>query len=250
MSQTAQKLYQHVAEQITEAIRQERYRPGARLPSERDLAEWLSVSRPTVREAMIALEIRGVVETRHGSGVWVLQAPEQTEVPMELDIGAFELTEARRMFEGEACALAAVNMTEEDAAELEAIIAKMVQENRGDVAGEHADRAFHVKIAAITRNAAITLMVETLWDWRYKSPLCATMLARARKAGSRPAIDDHHIILAALRSRDAAGARAAMRAHLDRVIEDLLQATEMEAIDRARLEVQARRADVQRRAAI
>ncbi|WP_269714752.1 FadR/GntR family transcriptional regulator [Caulobacter sp. NIBR2454] len=250
MSPTPQKLYQQVAERITQAIAEGRYRAGGRLPSERDLAEWLEVSRPTIREAMIALEIRGVVEARHGSGVWILDVQPSAEPVLELDIGAFELTEARRIFEGEACALAAVNITDAEADELEAIVQLMIAENRGDVAGERADRAFHVKIAAITRNAAITLMVETLWDWRYKSPLCATMLARARQAGSRPLIDDHHVILTALRRRDSAGARKAMRSHLDRVIEDLLLATELEAIDRARLEIEAKRADVLKRSVI
>src|SRR5690349_8933143 len=96
-----QKLYQQVAATIADAIRAGRYVPGRRLPSERDLAEELQVSRPTIREAMIALEIRGLIEARHGSGIYVTDAPPVEARTPELDIGAFELTEARTLFEGE-----------------------------------------------------------------------------------------------------------------------------------------------------
>ena len=77
MTQTAdgQKLYQQVAVTIADAIRAGRYVPGRRLPSERDLAEEFQVSRPTIREAMIALEIRGFIEARPGSGIYVTDAP-------------------------------------------------------------------------------------------------------------------------------------------------------------------------------
>jgi GntR family transcriptional repressor for pyruvate dehydrogenase complex len=101
------KLYQQVASTIMGSILSGKYKPGERLPSERDLAVAFKVSRPTIREAMIALEIRGLAETRHGSGIYVSDQPTASSNPVDLDIGAFELTEARRLFEGEAAALAA-----------------------------------------------------------------------------------------------------------------------------------------------
>jgi len=103
-TQTAdtRKLYQQVAGAVATAIASGRYPVGSRLPSERDLAEEFGVSRPTVREAMIALEIRGMVEARHGSGIYVMEGAEASSPALDLDIGAFELTEARRLFEGEA----------------------------------------------------------------------------------------------------------------------------------------------------
>ena len=149
------KLYQQVAAAITEAIAAGRYQSGQRLASERDLAEEFGVSRPTIREAMLALEIRGLVEARHGSCVDVTDAPPDPAGGPELDIGAFELTEARALFEGEAAALAATTISDEELARLEEILAEMVQENAGDVRGEQADRRFHVAIAQATRNAAI-----------------------------------------------------------------------------------------------
>ncbi|RZJ05194.1 MAG: FadR family transcriptional regulator [Brevundimonas sp.] len=245
------KLYQQVAASIAAGIAAARYLPGARLPSERDLAEEFGVSRPTVREAMIALEIRGLVEARQGSGIYVTHAPAEAGPAPELDIGAFELTEARRLFEGEACALAASIISDEELAELQIILAQMVGENTlATPIGEQADRSFHTAIARATRNSAIVMVVENLWDLRYRSPLCAAMLARARKVGVRPLIEDHRVILDALVKRDPKAAREAMRSHLDRVIDGLLTATEMDALERTRSDAEARRQNLARRSAI
>jgi GntR family hexuronate regulon transcriptional repressor len=245
------KLYQQVAGAIATAIDQGRYTAGQRLPSERDLAEEFGISRPTVREAMIALEIRGLVETRQGSGVYVANAPRPDAPAPELDIGAFELTEARRLFEGEACALAATTITDAELGEMDRILLQMIDENAfGGFTGEAADRRFHVAIAQATRNAAMVMVVENLWDLRYRSPLCAAMLERARAVGVRPLIEDHRDILDALKARDAQRARDAMRAHLGHVIEDLLTATEVDAVERAREDAMARRKELARRTAI
>lgn len=244
------KLYQQVATAIAAAIEQGRYLPGHRVPSERDLAEEFGVSRPTVREAMIALEIRGLVETRQGSGVYVTNARPDAPAP-ELDIGAFELTEARRLFEGEACALAATTITDDELTELDAILLQMIDENAyGGFTGEAADRRFHVAIAQATRNSAMVMVVENLWDLRYRSPLCAAMLERARAVGVRPLIEDHRAILDALKVRDAQQAREAMRLHLGHVIDDILTATEVEAMERARNDIAARRKEMARRTSI
>jgi GntR family transcriptional repressor for pyruvate dehydrogenase complex len=247
----ARKLYQQVATAVAARITAGDYAPGARLPSERDLAEEFGVSRPTVREAMIALEIRRLVDARPGSGIYVTEAaPAQGPAP-ELDIGAFELTEARRLFEGEACALAASSITDEELAELDEVLGLMIDENAYAASiGEQADRRFHVTIARATRNAAIVMVVENLWDLRYRSPLCAAMLERARQVGVRPLIEDHRKILTALQQRNPRLAREAMRAHLKHVIEDLLTATEMDAMARTRSDVEARRQEVARRSAI
>jgi len=144
------KLYRQVADSIMALIKTGDYKPGSRLPSERDLAVAYKVSRPTVREAMIALEILGLVESRHGSGIYITQDPPAQMGADDLDIGAFELTEARRLFEGEAAALAATTITDEQLAELETIIADMIKENNRRQTGEMADRRFHVAIARAT----------------------------------------------------------------------------------------------------
>src|SRR5882724_3870955 len=97
------RLYQQVAATIEQAVAAGQYQPGQRLASERDLAQEFGVSRPTVRRAVIALEMRGLLEARQGSGVYVRQssAPVPPPAPKDLDIGAFDQAEARRLFEGE-----------------------------------------------------------------------------------------------------------------------------------------------------
>ena len=244
------KLYRQVADVIMASIKSGEYAPGARLPSERDLAVSFKVSRPTVREAMIALEILGLVESRHGSGIYVTEHPPTQRGVDDLDIGAFELTEARRLFEGESAALAATIITDEQLAELESIVADMVNENKRKQPGELADRRFHVAIARATRNTAITSVVENLWDIRYNSPLCRHMLERARGVGVQPRIGEHRRILAALKKRDPKAARNAMREHLGRVIDGLLLATESEAVSSARKKAVSKRQEYTRRLAV
>jgi GntR family transcriptional repressor for pyruvate dehydrogenase complex len=244
------KRYQQVVKAVQDAILAGRYEPGQRLPPERELAEEFKMSRPAIREAVIALEILGLVEARQGSGVYVLETAVSDTAARELDVGAFELTEARRLFEGEACALAASMITDAELDDLARIVERMIQENLGEAGEERADRAFHVAIARATRNPAMVFVVEKLWDLRSRSPLCAAMLARARLAGSKPLIDQHQVILDALRTRSPAAARAAMRDHLANVVEDLLITTEMDALQRAHNQSTERRHAMARRAAI
>jgi GntR family hexuronate regulon transcriptional repressor len=229
-SPDTRKLYQQVASTIMASIVSGKYKPGERLPSERDLATAFKVSRPTIREAMIALEIRGLAETRHGSGIYVTDQPPAHEGATDLDIGAFELTEARRLFEGEAAALAATQIGDEGLDELERIIAEMEDENARQQQDWTADRRFHVAIARATRNTAIATVIENLLDIRHQSPLCVYMLERARRVGVQPRVSEHRRILVALRRHDPRAARNAMRDHLARVIEDVLAATGPDAL--------------------
>jgi len=244
------KLYVQVADSITESIRSGRYPKGARLSSERDLAVEFKVSRTTIREAMIALELRGLVEPRPGSGIYISEHPPAQPGSKDLDIGAFELIEARRLFEGEAAALAAAIITDEQLQEIEAILEDMVSENARKHYEEKADRAFHLAIARATRNTAIMMVVEILWDLRYKSPLCADMLERARLAGLKPRVSEHRRIFAALRQRNPKAARSAMREHLRRVIDAILAATETDAVDRARKKAVSKRHEYTRRLSV
>lgn len=248
---TDRKLYQKVANAIVASIKSGLYPPGERLPPERELAEKLDVSRPTIREALIALEIRGIVEARRGSGIYVIQAaPAQAAASDDdLDIGPFEVSEARRLFEGESAALAAAIITDEELAELEKLL-EAIGANVDNELGERADRDFHIAIAEATQNPAIATVVETLWDMRYRSPLCKIMFDRARRAGSKPRLDDHREVFEALKARDPKAARAAMRAHLDRVINALLTATETDALEKTKSEMDSKRKELARRLAV
>jgi len=250
MKITGNKLYQRVAASIADGIEAGRWSPGTRLPGERDLAEEYKVSRPTIREAMIALEMKGWIEARHGSGLYVTKRDHgsmRREDALNFDVGAFDLTEARILFEGEAVALAAVSITDEQLAELEGLLGEMAANEPNEPALLDADHRFHLAIANATGNAAIRSVVEYLWELRTKSPLCANMFARAQRSGVTPRVEEHRPIFEALRSRDPQAARNAMRSHLRGVVDDLLEATELEVMERARSELTAQRDSVARR---
>lgn len=234
------RLYQIVARQLMAAINEDRYPVGGRIPAERELAQEYGVSRPTIREAVIALEVQGLVEVRVGSGVYVLRTTRERDIPAD-GIGAFELTEARLLFESESAALAATQMTDAQLDELDRLVALIAAENQRGVAGETPDRQFHLAIAQGTGNRGVLRTVEMLWNLRSTSPECAVLFERARNSGSKPVVEEHAHIVAALRTRDPARARQAMRSHLQAVIEHLLDTTEAEAIERARAELASTR---------
>jgi len=244
------RLYQQVAATIERAIAEGRYQPGQRLASERDLAEELGVSRPTVRRAVIALEMRGMLESRQGSGVYVRKTSAAAPAPpRDLDIGAFDQAEARRLFEGEVAALAATLITDEELAYLESLVAEMNNEKATKEQSELADRQFHTTIARATRNSAIVRVVENTWDLRYKSPLCMQMLERAREVRRRPLNDEHQDIIESLRTRDPKAARTAMQAHLGGLIENLLLTAELQELEQTRERLASKREEIERRAA-
>jgi GntR family transcriptional regulator, hexuronate regulon transcriptional repressor len=231
--QDTQKLYQQIARRIAASIEDGRYAPGDRLPSERELADDFGVSRPTIRDAMIALEFQGLVEARQGSGVYVKAAPQIAEDAAERDVSALELAEARRLFEGEACALAAAIITDEQVARLESLIAEMARESVTDIFEKH-ELEFHLTVARATGNAAITATVEDLWTLRQQSSGCAAALRRARTNSRGDFVGEHRRIAGALRARDPKAARQAMHGHLAQVIDDLLGLAESDAMDQTR----------------
>jgi GntR family transcriptional regulator, hexuronate regulon transcriptional repressor len=244
MSDSADKghdrLYQDLARNLLDELAAGLYPVGARLPAERELALKYGVSRPTVREAIIALEVQGLVEVKVGSGAYVRRLPGNEYLP-GFNVSAFELTEARLMFEGEAAALAATQISDEELAEVERLVEAIAHENNDPRGTERADRAFHLTIARATRNTAIHDAIERLWDLRSTSPEAALLHAKARTANIKPVVDEHTAILDALRARDPAAARAAMRGHLSQVIDSLLFATEERQIAEAREAARAKR---------
>lgn len=236
------RLYQDLARDLREELAAGLYPVGVRLPPERELATKFGVSRPTVREALIALEVQGLIEVRVGSGAYVRKLPGGEEGGVDgFNVSAFELTEARLLFESEAAALAAAQVASEDLAEIERLVDEIARENMNPDGAERADRQFHLAIARATRNAAIYDVVERLWDLRAASPEAALLHAKARMANIKPVVDEHTAILEAIKAQDPDAARAAMRAHLSQVMESLLFATEERQIAEARKAAQAKR---------
>jgi len=243
------RLYQKLARRIFNDLVAGRYAIGDRLPAERELSIENGISRPAVREAMIALEVQGLIEVRVGSGAYVVRLPGDKD-KQGFDITAFELTEARLLFEGEAAALAATQITDAELDTLESLVRRMDDENRLPGVSEEADHDFHMLIARATRNTAIASTIEYYWRLRSTSPECALLHAKARTANVRPVISEHSAILNALRARDPVGARAAMRDHLGAVIDHLLFATEERAIEEARQSLASTRARFARAATL
>lgn len=236
------RLYERVAEDLARRIAAGEHPVGRQLPSERDLAQAHAVSRPTIREAILALELDGLVEVRLGSGVYVTASLPRGGEAGAMDIGPFELLEARRAIEGESAALAAALISDDELEELQQLVAEMQAENARDVVmSEDADRRFHMGIAGATQNSAMVAAVEMLWDARARSPQTQLLSAKAHAAGVTPRIDEHAAILDALRQRSPEAARRAMREHLTRVLDSLLAATEVHELEQARARIAAER---------
>src|SRR5688572_18860770 len=230
------RLYEQISQKLAKAIATGEYEIGQRLPSERELAQAFEVSRPTVREAIIALELDELVDVRLGSGVYVMNRVPPSGHEGVMDIGPFELLEARRAIEGEAAALAALRIEDSQIEQLSNLVQEMSDDNRVNEIrmSEDADRRFHELIAASTQNSAIIAAVQMLWDARARSPQSHRLDDKGRASGLKPPIEEHMLILRALKRHDPDAARAAMHKHLTRVMENMLEATEVADIERAR----------------
>ena len=160
------RLYHSVADEIKKLINDGAFPPGSRLPGERELAERFDVSRVTIREAEIALQALGYLNIKTGSGVYVLDVSEKQNGGLP-NITAFELTEARSLFESEAAALAARQIDDDALQQLDKMIERMSSTDPADEEdSQRADREFHLMIAASSGNAAVQFVVETLWRLR------------------------------------------------------------------------------------
>lgn len=210
------RLYRQIADQIRTLIGNGEVAPGARLPAERDLARQLGVSRPSLREALIALEVEGLLDVRVGSGIYVSQPGERGRGAELADAsGPFEVIRARWMIEGECAALAAKQGTATQLRAIRKAHAELQKEARGQHNPLDADRAFHVRIAEATGNSALELVVETLWDQRMGPLYRALELKLEYPAMAAETIDEHEAVLGAILNRDPGAARGAMRRHMD-----------------------------------
>jgi len=226
----SQRLYQQVACQIAEALAAQEWLPAQRLPSERDLALRFGVSRPTIREAIIALELQGLVEVRTGAGIFVRELPaEPAKAQKEAaDQGPspFDLISARVVIEGELAAIAARDITSEEIEGLAQAIDKMEADIekgvQGVVSREDGDLLFHARIAEVSRNSVLRSIVEELWEGM-RLPIFQAICRKVHlPSNARRAAKDHRVILEKIAAGDAEGARAAMRRHLEQVRRVLL----------------------------
>lgn len=222
------RMFWQIVEKIEVLIDSGKYPPGSRLPPERELAETFNVSRPTIREAIIALEVRQRVEVKTSSGVYVLENPNTAS--SNVKVSAFELTQARALVEGEAAALAAVSITEEELARLDATLTAMEK----GIEPEKADREFHLIISRATRNSAVLLAVEQFWQLRDSEPEIINAYKSVCDGSDSDRMEEHRNIYLALQKRDSAEARAAMHLHFNRLINTLFAISEAKALEEVR----------------
>lgn len=231
----SKRLYHEVADKIKALINEGAYPPGSRLLGERELAERFGVSRVTVREAEIVLQALGYINIKTGSGVYVLDPSEKKDSGLP-NVSAFELTEARLLFESEAASLAALHISDEELAHLDELIHQIAYDDPNDEeVSKDADRQFHLAVAAASGNAAVKYIIETLWKIRNESPAVKEVyesICDLEDATDRHA--EHAGVLDALRARDPLAARHAMQEHFRRLLESMIDVTEARAVEQLR----------------
>lgn len=224
--------YQLVAEQLKKFLSDEHFQIGDRLPPERSIAEQLTVSRSTVRDAMIMLEIEGLVEVRKGSGIYVsalLDNEPRSEVNQVDSMGTFEMLQARQLVESHIAEFAASQITKNDVVRLRLALDKEKQAILKGEDNELADKAFHLAVAEATQNSALVDVSNQFWTQRENSLSWQTLHKRLTDISYREKwLNEHEAIFAALKSKKPDIARQAMWQHLESVKQTLLTLSDVE----------------------
>jgi GntR family transcriptional repressor for pyruvate dehydrogenase complex len=212
-----------VAEQIADRIRllilDGTFPPGQPLPGERQLAERFGVSRGSIRDSLRVLETIGLLVTRHGQGTFPqelnvdsLVAPLASILSYRQDLEV-ELLDVRRMFEPAVARVAAARVTDAELADLQRILDAQSRKLKSGQSAIVEDTAFHEALARATRNRVVVSIMATLNDLLVES----RKLALKQEGRPSRSMQGHEAVVAALRRRDADGAAAAMREHIDQI---------------------------------
>ncbi len=210
------RLYRQVAEQIRILIETGELKAGAKLPAERELSERFGVSRPTVREALIVLEVEGYLQIRMGSGVYINRKPQPMTdaVPVDDSDGPFEILEARLLIESGIAEEAARRATPASIARIDDILARMEAGLEKPQLALACDRAFHTAIADIIGNSALNRFTGLIYD-RRMTPYFEKLASYFEGPHTwRLALEEHKAIRDAIVAGNPSAAREAMRQHL------------------------------------
>ncbi|MEO0937872.1 MAG: FCD domain-containing protein [Pseudomonadota bacterium] len=242
-----EKLSSAVVRQIEQLILRGILRPGERLPPERELADRLGVSRPSLREAFGTLQDRGLLSAKPGAGVYVAEvlgsafAPALTDLFARHDEAVFDYLSFRRDMEGLAASRAARLGSDTDLAVIRAVFDKMagsVNERGSDQEAE-LDVQFHLAIVEASHNVVMLHMMRSMYELLRSGVFYNRRVMFKQRTTRSALLDQHRAINAALQARDPDGARAAVEAHLDYVagaLRDQQRAERNEDIARQRLE--------------
>jgi len=222
------KVYMKIVEQIRDLIKEGRLKPGDKLPSEQILAEKFGTSRPSVREALSALEILGITESRGGKGNFIkdnLDTPlyEQKYKELEKEESPFEILEARKAVETEIVDLAAKKATREDIVSIRESLDKMKSAMTNIPRIMEFDREFHINIAKAAHNSLLFSMMIYLSDLLTEK-LWTNLKEKSWAIPGRPQeyLEEHIGIFNAIKNKDSKDARKRMYDHLASVEKDLL----------------------------
>jgi GntR family transcriptional regulator, transcriptional repressor for pyruvate dehydrogenase complex len=224
------KIYEEIVEQIRELVSRGDLKPGDRLPSERDLVERLKVSRASIREALSALEMMGLLEVRSGEGTYVRKIRSESVVAplawmLSMEKGTvLELLEVRKTLEVQAVGLAAERADEVDMKELGEAIEDMRKELKSSaLGGEKADHRFHYAVTRAAKNTILIRLMDTISD------LMQHVLKESRsklyEGKYTPALllEEHVGIYEAIKARKVKKARELMLLHLSGVEEEIVK---------------------------
>ncbi len=218
------RIHEEVVSQIHELIKEGRVKAGDQLPSERELAETFKVSRTSVREALRALETRGLIISRTGMGNFVADLPIESLVAtlakllIEEKDALADIFELRKLIEPQIASLAAERATAKDIERIKRLLNKQKEQVQGGATGVDADTEFHFAIGQATQNHAIEKLVSGLLG----------VLSHSREESlqtpgrSQASIDSHRAIVTAIEQHDQAKAREAMRHHIEQVEQNVL----------------------------
>jgi len=218
------KVYEGVAKQIERLILK-KLRPGDKLPSERELAEMLEVSRSSIRDAIRSLELMGMVEPRQGAGTIVREISSDSLVnPLanarkrkEELIG--ELLDFRMMLEPPLAARAATRVSSDEVSEMEEILERQEKKVQGGESTIGEDSEFHYAVALASGNSVVLKVLDTLMDLlRDSRERSLQVEGRQQKS-----VAGHRRILDALKRHDSEAAKVAMRRHIEDVEEIVLR---------------------------
>lgn len=218
-----ERLYRQIANAIMAGITRGDFVAGGLLPPERELAKQLGVSRSSVREALIALEMTGWVDIRTGNGVYVAQPLPQAAIPQESETCSLQdLLQAREAFEGMLAGFAARNGTAVQREALLALTAELQQYNENDAAFLEQDKRFHLLIGEMSGNDVLRDLLEQLWNRRHSPHVQRLERHYADNSFAQAMNADHQQIADAIGAGDEAVARQAMESHLQHVQQRLL----------------------------
>jgi len=214
------KIYEQIVDQIGQLVAHGQLKPGDRLPSERELVEQFQVSRASIREAISALEMMGLIEVRSGEGTYIRQvniesvvAPLAWMLFIEKDTD-LELYEARKILEVQAAGLAAERAQEDEISEMYEALEIMRRDLELQHLGEDADHHFHYAIARATHNKILFRLMNTLSDTMRKALKSSRSKLYEHKDTPQKLYNEHYSIYEAIKNHDVTKAQKLMLEHL------------------------------------